>query len=84
MAFTHTKNVDIGSFIKARRPDPTKKVRIRPDPDLDPQHCVSRSKRVSHKKSANLYKKIIKESFFFFTQSIFTSYLHKEGGGGLL
>jgi hypothetical protein len=49
MAFSHTKKVDIWSFIKARirirpqisgsghrflDPDPTKKVRIRPDPDL--------------------------------------------------
>jgi hypothetical protein len=42
MAFTHTKKVYIGSYIKARiririqswrsDPDPTKKVRIRPDP----------------------------------------------------
>jgi hypothetical protein len=46
MAFTHTKNVDIETFIQARirigsgprRPDPIKKVRIRPDPDSDLQH----------------------------------------------
>jgi hypothetical protein len=32
MAFTHTKKVYVGSFIKAKDPDPTKKDRI-------PEHC---------------------------------------------
>jgi hypothetical protein len=44
MAFTHTKKVYMGLFIRPgsgpRRldPDPTKKARIRPDPN--PQQCL--------------------------------------------
>jgi hypothetical protein len=40
MAFSHTNKVELGSFIKGQDQDPaldldpTKKVQIRPDPDL--------------------------------------------------
>jgi hypothetical protein len=52
MAFTHIKKVNVGPFIKARirswsllpEPDPTKKVRIQPDP----QHCRYHPTILSH------------------------------------